>query len=181
MNPQWFALQVYSGREKWIAAQLAKSAFPILLPLTKQVRKWSDRTKVLLIPLFPGYLFCHMDIRQRHELAAKGLGVLRIVGCGNEPEPVPDAEIESLQKLVESGRLLEPWPYIAGGAEVRISGGALHGVVGTFVEVKKNRRIVVSVNPLQRSVAVELDSESVSLFRMDLPAVSMSADHLAHQ
>jgi transcription antitermination factor NusG len=158
---QWFALQVYAGREKWVASQLTQAKYKILLPLNKEVRRWSDRSKVLLTPLFPGYLFCEMDSKQRGDLLSLATGVLRVVGCGTEPEPIPECEIESLQRLIQSGRLLEPWTYMEGGSQVRIVGGALDGVMGHFVEEKKGRRIVVSIHLLQRSVAVEVDRDQV--------------------
>src|SRR5438552_2390758 len=98
MKKQWFALQVHTGREKWIASYLTSLQFEHVLLLQKESRQWSDRRKSIEYPVFPGYLFCHFAIDARGPILSTP-GVLRVVGYGKIPVPVPDEEIASLQML----------------------------------------------------------------------------------
>lgn len=127
-------------------------------------RKWSDRTKELELPLFPGYLFCRFDFSNRLPILITP-GVKLIVGFGKIPAPVSCDEIESLRKVVASGATATPWPYLSVGQRVQVRDGALAGVEGLLLQVKNSYRIVLSVDLLQRSVAVELDRASVAPVR----------------
>ncbi len=124
-------------------------------------RRWSDRWKEVERCLFPGYVFCRFSWEERlHVLGTPG--IQSIVGFGKTPEPVPDAEIAALQAMVKSGRRMEPWPHLRVGERVRIEEGCLKGVCGVLVREQECWRVVVSVELLQRSVAVEIDCEAIS-------------------
>lgn len=156
MRKQWFAVQVYTGREKWVASFLAECGFSQLLLLHREQRQWSDRLKTIDTPMFPGYVFCHFDPQQRVKVLS-GQGVLRIVGYGRTPTPVDDEEIAALQVIKHAACPVEKWPYLHEGELVRIEGGSLDGLTGRFAHNKTGCRVVVSVSILQRSVAVEID------------------------
>jgi transcription antitermination factor NusG len=111
-------------------------------------------------PLFPGYLFCHFDVQQRLPVLTTP-GVHFIVGRGKIPEPVAETELDAVRTVVESGKAYGPCPYLAVGDCVRITQGSLEGLTGITVRIKSNCRLVVSVNLLQRSVAVEIDRFSI--------------------
>lgn len=134
------------------------------LPLQRVRRSWSDRTQAVDFPLFPGYVFCRFNYRQRmHALSTPG--IRSIVGFGSADIALNDSEIESIQTLLSSGLALSPWPYLRAGETVVIEGGALSGVRGTVLREKNSWRIVVNVELLQRSVAVEIDRELVGPVR----------------
>jgi transcription antitermination factor NusG len=173
MKKQWFALQVHTGREKWIASYLTSLQFEHVLLLQKESHQWSDRRKSIEYPVFPGYLFCHFAIDARGPILSTP-GVLRVVGYGKIPVPVPDEEIASLQMLKAADHPLQRWPFIQPGDLMRIEGGALDGLVGSFVEHCKRCRIVISVTLLQRSVAVEVDGLCVT-------PVAKAVDHKPRQ
>jgi transcription antitermination factor NusG len=154
--PQWFAVRTAAGREKFVAAQFENKGFEHFLPLYTSRRKWSDRMKELELPLFPGYLFCRFEISNRLPILITP-GVKLIVGFGRVPAPVSAAEIDSLRRAVASGAQAEPWPYLSIGQKVRIREGSLAGVEGILLQIKNAWRIVLSVELLRRSVAVELD------------------------
>ena len=156
MNSRWFALQVHTGREKWIGAYLASGEFEQLVLLQKDIREWSDRRKNIDVPIFPGYVFCHFDLQVRSRVLLTP-GVQRIVGNGWTPIAIEDEEIAALQLLQKASCPIERWPYLREGDLMRIDGGALDGLVGRFVRAKSGCRIVVSVTLLQRSVSVEID------------------------
>lgn len=153
----WFALQVRSRKENYVASQIAGQGYECLLPTYKCIRNWSDRRKEVEQPLFPGYLFCRFDFQQRRPIIFTP-GVLQIVGTGRTPVPVSDEEIRALQLAVSSGIPKQPWPYLEVGQRVRVNYGTLAGLEGILVNLKGNHRVVLSVTLLQRSVAMEVDT-----------------------
>lgn len=158
---QWYAIRTAAGREKAVSAQLQNKGFEEFLPLYKSKRQWSDRTKELEFPLFPGYLFCRFDFSNRLPILVTP-GVKLIVGYGKIPAPVSDGEIESLHRAIRSGAEATPWPYLSVGQRVRVREGSMAGVEGILLQVKNSWRIVLSVDLLRRSVAVELDRGAIS-------------------
>ena len=84
-------------------------------------------------------------------------GVREIVGIAKAPVPIPDIEIEVVRSIVKSGLAAQPWPFLQVGQRVRMHGGSLDGVEGILIASKTRHRLVVSVELLQRSVAVEVD------------------------
>lgn len=153
---QWFAVQTKTSREKFVAEILRGKGYEEFVPLYRSRRKWSDRIKELELPLFPGYVFCKFDAGRRLPILTTP-GVLLVVGNGRAPVPVEDAEIDALRAVVRSRLQAQPWPYLQVGQRVRIEGSPLAGMEGILLELKNSCRIVVSVNLLQRSVAVEVD------------------------
>ena len=153
----WYALQVRSRKENYVASQILGQGYECLLPTYKSIRKWSDRVKELEQPLFPGYLFCRFDFQDRRPLITTP-GVLQIVGSGRTAIPVSDEEIRALQLVVSSGVSKQPWPFLEVGQRVRVNYGTLAGLEGILVNLKGNHRVVLSVALLHRSVAMEVDS-----------------------
>jgi len=157
----WFALQVRTQREGHVADHLIGKGYELFLPVCTCRKRWSDRIKKVEVPLFPGYLFCRFDPNDRLPIL-KTPWLLQIVGFNHIPAAVDNDEINAIKKLVSSGVLTEPWPFVGVGDKVRIDSGPLRGVVGILTEFRGNHRLVVSITLLQRSVAVEIDSALVS-------------------
>ena len=157
----WYALQVRSRKEGYIASQIQGQGFECLLPTYKSIRKWSDRVKELEQPLFPGYLFCRFDFQNRRPIVTTP-GVLQVVGFGKTASPVADEEIRALQLAVSSDMPKQPWPYLEIGQRVQVIYGNLTGLEGILVNVKGNHRVVLSVTLLQRSVAMEVETSWLS-------------------
>lgn len=154
----WFAVQVRSQREKTTAAFLHSEGYHCLLPLGKSRRRWSDRSRILDVPLFAGYLFCRFDPNYRLPIL-KAPGVIQIVGIGKRPVSVDADELAALQHLGKSGLAAQPFPFQRVGQRVRIEYGPLKGVTGVIVNIKSQCKLVLSVTLLQRSVAVEVERE----------------------
>jgi transcription antitermination factor NusG len=155
---EWFAAQVWSGREQLAADHLLSRGYEVFLPRYREYRRWSDRVKTTERALFPGYLFVHMG----RDVLGKVLtapGVVRIVGDGQRPLAIHTAEIDAVKRIVESGLNAEPWPFARVGDHVRIAVGPLRDTEGVVIRVKNSHRLVVSISLLQRSVAVELDAQ----------------------
>jgi transcription antitermination factor NusG len=169
----WFAVQVRAKHELGVAEFLHGRGYRPFLPTCRSRKIWSDRIKVVHAPLFPGYLFCRVNIQDRLPVLSAP-GVIRIVGYNRSPVPVDEAEINAIQAIVNSGLPNEPWPFVRVGDPVQIKSGPLQGLRGILLAVKGAQRLVVSVSLLQRSVAVEIDSAYVESLSPDrLPPVEM--------
>jgi transcription antitermination factor NusG len=156
VQEQWFALRVRSRYEKLVATMANSMGFEDFLPVYQSHRRWSDRVKLVELPLFPGYVFCRLNAEHRLPLLTIP-GVLHFVGIGRVPVPIADAEIAAIQKALQSGVSAEPWPFLEAGHRVRLEAGPLAGLEGILVESPKKDRVVVSVTLLNRSVAVGIE------------------------
>lgn len=152
----WFALQVKPNAEWSVSAALRAKGYEEFLPAYRTRRRWSDRWKELELPLFAGYIFCRFDPQNRLPILVTP-GVTSIVGRGKVPQAVEDHEIDDLRAVVRSGLSARPWPYLKIGERVRIQDGPLRGMEGLLLNIKPNRRLVLSVELLQRSIAVEVE------------------------
>jgi transcription antitermination factor NusG len=152
----WFAVQVRSRRESFVAAQLEGQGIECFLPMHKSIRQWSDRVKEVEQPLFPGYLFSRFDLQNRGPLL-RTPGVQQIVGIGRNPIPVEESEIEAIRQALASGLPNQPWPFLEVGQRVRVVYGSMNNLEGILINFKGSHRVILSVTLLQRSVALEID------------------------
>lgn len=156
----WYALQIQSRLAAIASATLCSKGFETFLPLYSTRRRWSDRMKEIEVPLFPGYLFCRFDVRHRVPVLATP-GLIGIVGAGRVPIAVEEEEIAAIRIILRSGLTARSHRFMIAGSKVCIESGPLAGVEGVLVSTDKLDRLVVSVNLLQRSVAVEIDRKWV--------------------
>ena len=160
-NLPWFAVRVKSNYEKPVSATLRGRGFEEFVPVYRARRQWSDRVKVIDLPLFPGYLFCRLDLSQRLPLVTTP-GFLYLVGRGKTPEPVDEREVLAIQSVVRSGLSASPWPSVVLGQKVRLERGPLRGVEGVVAKIADQHRIYVNATLLQRSVCVQVDPDWIS-------------------
>jgi transcription antitermination factor NusG len=156
----WFALRVRPKHERAAAISLRRRGFEEYVPLQRVRRRWSDRVKELDAVLFPGYIFCRFPGHDRLRVL-NSPSVESIVGFGKTDIPVDDAEIEAVRKLVASGMPLAPWPFLRIGQNVAIESGPLAGVRGVVLRDQDSWRVVVSVEALDRSLAVVVDRDMI--------------------
>lgn len=155
--PPWYALRVKSNFGNVSAVALQDRGYETFYPTLAVQRRWSDRLKEVEAALFPGYLFCRVDLRNRLPVLTAP-GIVQIIGQGKKPIPVPDSEIEAVRTVLKAKVACEPWPSIPVGQQVRVEKGPLSGLEGVLTEVKRRYRLLISVHLLQRSVAVEVDA-----------------------
>jgi transcription antitermination factor NusG len=156
----WYALRVKPHFERTVYQNLAAKGFRAFVPLYKERRRWSDRVKLVELPLFPGYVFCSLDIQRRLPVLQTP-GVLHFVSFDGEPAEVNPEEVAALQAAVSSGAPLTPWPYLREGQRVIVARGPMRGLTGILLKVRDEFRLIISVTLLMRSVAVEIDREAV--------------------
>lgn len=153
----WFAVHTRSKCERKVATQLGQREINCFLPVIKEVHLWSDRRKVIDQPLFPGYVFVRIPAEDRTRVAVlRTNGVSGFVGIQGQGIPIPDVEIENIQVLLSSKVPFEPYPFLLVGQKVRIRGGYLDGVEGILAAKNSDRSVVISVDLIQRSLAVRV-------------------------
>jgi len=160
LEPRWYAVYTCAQHEKRIAAELDAREVEHFLPLYSSVRRWKDRRVTLDLPLFPGYIFVRLALCDRLRVLQIP-SVVRLVGCNGQPTALPDTELEIMQSGLSQGLRTEPHPFLSVGKRVRITGGPFAGLEGILKRKKNNLRVVVSLDLIQRSVAVHVDIADV--------------------
>ncbi|MDD5543253.1 MAG: UpxY family transcription antiterminator [Acidobacteriia bacterium] len=156
----WYAIWTASRHEKVANAELSKKGLETFLPLVKVLSQWKDRRKIIEKPLFAGYFFVHTGLEKRL-MILKTTGVAQIVGINNRPASIPDQEIENIRILMRSDLKTNPHPFLKIGQRVRVRTGALQGCEGILIRKKNISTLVLSIQLLQQSVAVEIDALNV--------------------
>ncbi len=160
LDRPWWAVYTRHQHEKVVAEMLSAKGFDVFLPLYQSTRRWKDRSKVLSLPLFPCYLFIRGGIDRKLQVVTTP-GIHMILYRGERVAIVPDAEIDALQRAVEGPLRVEPHPFLKCGMRVRVTRGALAGVEGILIRKKNLFRLILSVDMLAQSVAVEVHSSDV--------------------
>ena len=158
--PFWYAAYTCANHEKRVAEQLAGRGVEYFLPLYDAVHQWKDRRVRLKLPLFPGYVFVRLPLAQKLRVL-QAPGVARLVGFGDAPAPLADADIEALRKGLQGQIRMEPHPYICKGQKLRILRGPLAGMEGILLRRKGGLRLVLSIELIMRSVIVDVDAEDI--------------------
>jgi transcription antitermination factor NusG len=169
----WFALYVKPRHEKNVALILQGKGYEAFLPTYRHRVK---NNKSFELPLFPGYVFCRIELSNRLPVMTTP-GIFSIVGSGSEPEAICEHEVEGVRRMIESGFTPIPWSYLSPGQEVSLESGPLRGVQGVVVDANNGKWLVVSVNLLRRSLAVKIEREFLSV---KLPPVSSAKYRTSH-
>jgi transcription antitermination factor NusG len=159
---RWYAVQTRSRHEKTVASLLQCYGVHTYLPLVSEVHNWSDRRKTVQVPLFSGYVFIRsIDSNEELSKVIRTEGVVSILGAGLRGTPVPNVEIESIRRLLAQKIPYQNHVFMDAGQRVRIRGGALDGVEGILLSQKSETSLVISVNMIQRSLAMRIDGYEV--------------------
>lgn len=173
----WWAVYTRHQHEKAVADMLGSKGLEVFLPVYETLHRWKDRKKRLTLPLFPCYLFVRETIDGRL-LTLTTPGIHMIVALGNHPAVVSAAEIEAIQRALVDPSRIEPHPFLRCGERVRVIRGPLEGVEGILVWKKNLYRLVLSVDMLAQSAAVEIDAADVE--PVGLPRVVSSRPSYSH-
>ncbi len=159
-DARWYAACTWPRHEKRVAEQLAGRAVECFLPQYESVRRWKDRRVRLQLPLFPGYIFVRMTLGERLRVLEVP-SVVRLVGFNGKPAPLPEDEMERLKNGLSASLRAEPHPFLTAGRRVRIVRGPLEGLEGILLRRRSAFRIVLSLELIQRSICIEVDSTAV--------------------
>ena len=180
---RWYAVYTYPRHEKVVATQLEQKAVEIFLPTFCVMSRWKDRRARVACPLFPGYLFTRIDLRDRIRIVSTP-SVIRIVSFNGAPAPISDQEIDAVRVCLAGGNI-QPHPFIAVGERVRVRSGPFEGVSGVVIRRTNQCKLVVSIGLIHQSFALEISPEDLdkvpsteSVDRMPAP-VSVAAARYA--
>jgi transcription termination/antitermination protein NusG len=156
----WYAVYTCARHEKRVKQQLDLRQIRCALPLYRAVHRWKDRRKELDLPLFPSYIFVNLALTNRVRVLEIP-GVVSFVCSQGKPVVLPRHEVGPFLADHGAGRGIEPHPFVQVGRQVPLRNGPLAGLEGTLLRWKEGLRLVVSIDMLMRSVAVEVSAEDV--------------------
>jgi transcription antitermination factor NusG len=164
LEESWYAAQTWANHEKRVHNHLQQRTVESYLPVYTAVRQWKDRRVKLDIPLFPGYVFVRISLQDRLQVLQLP-SVVRLVGFGGQPTPLPDHQIEALRQGLTHTVFMKPHPYLKVGQRARVKSGPLQGLEGILLRKKKLSRFIISLDLIMRSVSVELDIYDIEPIR----------------
>lgn len=174
---RWYAVYTRSRYEKTVARELAGKGMESFSPMFESIRMWKNGRHLVRLPLFPSYAFVRIALADQMAVL-KVPGVVRLVGFGGAPVPLPEGEVESLRRVLTEGVRAEPYPFLATGRRVRITTGSLAGREGFLVRRKRGLRVVLSSELMQRSILLEVNASDVEPVKYVAESVSRSARDL---
>lgn len=160
LDLNWYVIHTRHQHERAVVELLAQKGFEVFLPQYRAAHRWKDRTKETSLPLFPCYVFLHGGLERRLAVLTTP-GVHGLVSFCAKPSPISQSEIDAVRRMVEEGRQCEPYRYLKCGDWVRVTSGPMAEMEGVLVRKKNLFRLVISVELLQQSVAVEVDVTAV--------------------
>ena len=158
--PLWYVVRTRSRHEKTVRDQLVTREVETFLPTVERWSRWKDRRKKIAFPLFPGYCFARFSLLDRLRVLNVA-GVADLVGVGGRPEPVPDSEIEAIQRLARTTLQYDPHPLLAEGMDVEVVRGPLAGVRGKLLRKDRVTRLVLAVTLIRQAAVVEIHPADV--------------------
>lgn len=164
MADPWYAVYTKHQHEKSAASLLERKDFDVFLPVYRTVHRWQDRNQLLILPLFPCYVFVRSGLDRKLDVL-RTAGVRWFVENGGHACEVPEPEIEAVRKVCATGSQVQPHPFLKQGDRVRICRGPLAGTQGFFVREKNQYRVVISIELLRQAVSVEIDLNGVEPLR----------------
>lgn len=164
LEPHWYAAYTCAQHERRVAAQLGMRGVEHFLPLYSSMRRWKDRRMQLQLPLFPGYIFVRLALRDRLRVLQIP-SVVRLVGFNGQPASLRDEEMEIFRYRLSERLKCEPYPFLTDGRRVRVKSGPLAGLEGILLRKRGNFRFVLSLDLIQRSVVADVDITDIEPIR----------------
>ena len=160
MTRNWLAAYTRARHETAVARQLEAKEVPFLLPTCVKSSQWSDRRKRVLVPLFPSYVFVHVNDEERARVLQTG-GVVSFVSMAGRPSLLSEEDVMLLQECAARPQVFEPHPFLCVGQRVKVKHGPFAGWEGVLSFKKHSARLVISLDQIMRSVSVELAGADV--------------------
>lgn len=159
---RWYALHTRARHERVVEQRLREHGMETFLPVMQEVRRWSDRKKKIEVPLFGCYVFVHCALRpQDRALVYRIDSALGFVGARGVGMPIPDEQIEGVRTVLGQAGIWRTHPFLKAGQRVRVRGGALDGIEGVFRSENGDHSLIISIDAIQRSMAVRIDGYDI--------------------
>ena len=153
----WYAVYTRPRHEKKVFEALQEMGWETFLPMVTRIRVWKDRKKKVEMPLFSSYLFARFDYKYRFDLLHIS-GVVKVVNFKGVPAVVPEWQIDALKKMIENPEKMQLEHYMRAGEQVEVTDGVFKGMRGAIKVIKGSTRLLVTIEGIQQTVSVELDS-----------------------
>lgn len=161
-SPVWYAVHTYPRHEKAVAERMRQQGISSYLPTLTEVHRWSDRKKAVELPLFSCYVFANIIPRNEERIRVlRTHGVIGLVGTRGEGTPIPEEQMEAIRTVLSQNLVCGAHPFLKIGQRVRVRSGALDGIEGVLISKNGDNTLVVSVDAIQRSLAVRIDGYQV--------------------
>jgi transcription antitermination factor NusG len=158
----WFAIQTRPRYEKQVIAELQEKGIKTFLPLCSATHQWSDRRRIVELPLFPSYVFVRIAAVQETRIAVlRTHGVNNFVGARGIGTPIPDGELAAVQEILKHRIPFQTYPFLKIGQRICIRGGCLNGIRGILTAINGDYSLIVSLEPIQRSIAIRLSGYQI--------------------
>jgi transcription antitermination factor NusG len=153
----WFAIQTWPRHEKKVATELREKGISVFLPMFSEKRQWSDRQRFVELPLFPQYAFVRISAKLEARVPVlRTAGVTGFVGKRGMGIPIPDCEVDGIRAVLAQRIPFHHHAFLNVGKRIRIRGGSLDGVEGILTAINSDATLVVSVELIQRSLAIRI-------------------------
>lgn len=173
-DASWHALYTRHQHERMVAELLSKKDFNVFLPLYAATHRWKDRLKKLSLPLFPSYVFVKGGLDRQLQMMMTP-GVYSIVASSGRAAVIPEEQIDAVKRMVDGPLRVEPHPFLKCGDSVRVTAGPLQGIEGILIRKKNLTRLVLSIEMLMKSVAVEIDAWMVERINSARPPLNVNS------
>src|SRR5437868_7815156 len=170
----WYAGYTASRHEKRVAEHFVQRGVEHFLPLYETIHRWNNGRHRVKLPLFPGYIFVRMALKDRLRVLEVP-GFVRLVGFNSLPYPLPESDINKMMEALSKGVLAEPYPYLTAGTRVEIENGPLQGMTGILLRRQNKCRLVISIDLIMRSMIVEVEAGDVVPIRKSAFSVGENA------
>jgi transcription antitermination factor NusG len=161
-DASWYALLTRARNERVVVQRLCERGFESYLPVLTETHTWKDRKKQVEVPLFSCYVFVKLELKNEQRYRVCNIdGVFGFVGPRGEATPIPDDQIAAVHTLLKERLTFSNYPFLKVGQRVRIRGGALDGVEGVLQGRNGERTLVISIDAIQRSLAVRVEGYHV--------------------
>jgi transcription antitermination factor NusG len=161
-SPVWYAVHTFPRHEKAVSERMRQQGLTAFLPTIKEVHRWSDRRKSVELPLFSCYVFAKIVPSNEERIRIlRTHGVIGLVGTRGEGTPIPDEQMDAIRTVLAQDLACGPHPFLKIGQRVRVRSGALDGLEGVLISKNGDNTLVVSVDAIQRSLAVRIDGYQV--------------------
>jgi transcription antitermination factor NusG len=166
-DPRWYVVYTCARHERTVSEGLQRKSVESYLPTYSELRRWSDRRVKIELPLFPCYVFVRIPVGEKRRVLNTP-GVVRFVSLGGHPYALPDEEMDALKNVLQC-RPARPFPYFSVGKRVRVKNGPLKGLEGVIQRRKGLYRMVLSIDCIAKSVAVDLEAADLDLLPSSTP------------
>ena len=161
-QPVWYAVHTYPRHEKAVSERMRQQGLATFLPTVTEVHRWSDRKKTVELPLFSCYVFVNFAPCNEDRIKVlRTNGVIGLVGTRGVGTPIPEEQIQAVRTVLSQDMICGPHPFLRVGQRVRVRGGALDGIEGVLQACKGERTLIISIDAIQRSLAVRIDGYQV--------------------